>query len=424
MKLKPAYRHSPLSALFNFYPIEGLKSDTINAISNFLIKYNLQTEFFNLNNTVCEVVKSDSILGVEVEIERVPDALQSLLIPFWTQVNDNSLRNNGREFISCPAYPEMIRTLLILLFAGFDIMRKNKITIPEFSWRTSIHFHLNMRNETVEQLINFTVLYLLFEDALFDFVGEDRRTSNFCVPLQDTNLPNLLSIIINGKKPIDKLTRNWFKYTALNLRPLTYNDHASDHPEHSDTFNGKGTVEFRHLEGTYNINKIIAWMNLILLLQLASRKLSLDDIEDRIAGLDNKQNYTFFLREVFGDSLPAPKNFQKVLFSSVASAKECFCPMPNISEIYKAIDPAQTGLAEMIKLRERNTKPQIQKSTTRLSPKKISEINWGQNIPITGFAQFSDPEAPVAPVVSPVFLNWDPVTETVFTTTTTNSNGN
>ena len=407
MKLKPAYRHSPISTLFNFYPVEGLKQDTTKAISNFLINYNLQTEFYNLNNTTSEVVRSDSVLGVEVEVEMVHDILQSLFIPFWTQVNDNSLRRNGKEFISCPASPEMIRTLLILLFSGLSLAKQNNFYMPEFSWRTSIHFHLNMRNETVEQLITFTILYILFEDVLFNFVGEDRRTSNFCVPLHDTDLPNTLSIIINGKQPIEKMTREWCKYTALNLRPLTYNDHAWEHPEDSDTFNGKGTVEFRHLEGTYNINKIIKWMNLILSLQLASRKLSLDDIEDRIEGLDNKQNYTFFLREVFGDSLSAPKDFQKVLFSSIASAKECFCPMPNISEIYKTIDFKTTGLAEMIKLRERNTKPQIQKSKNQV---------FNDNFTLAAANA-------ATPGLSSVFLHWDPATETVFTTNTNTING-
>ena len=357
MKLKPAYRHSPLSALFNYYPIEGLKQDTAGSILSFLKNYNLETEFQALNNTTGEVVRSDSILGAEIEIEHVHPALQEIQIPFWTQVNDNSLRNHGREFLSCPATPEMIRTLLILLFSSFNIAKKNALMMPEFSWRTSIHFHLNMRNETVEQLITFTVLYLLFEDALFNFVGGDRRTSNFCVPLQDTFLPNTLSMIINDNQPVEKMTREWYKYTALNLRPLTYNDHASDHPEDSNTFSGKGTVEFRHLEGTYNLDKIIRWVNLILLLQIASRKLPLDYIEDQITGLDNKQDYTLLLHEIFGDYLPVPTNFQKVLFSSISSAKECFCPMPSIIEIYKIIDPKQTGLAAMIKLRSRNEKP-------------------------------------------------------------------
>ena len=239
MKLKSAYRRSPISTLFNYYPLEGLKQDTNNAICTFLRQNNLAAEFKTLNNYIGEVIRSDSVLGVEVEIERVHASLQSFLVPFWTQINDNSLRNNGREFISCPASPEMVRTLLILLFSFFELVKKNNLSMPEFSWRTSIHFHLNMRNETVEQLINFTVLYLLFEDALFDFVGDNRRTSNFCVPLQDTYLPNTLSMIINGNKPIEKMTREWHKYTALNLRPLTYNDHASEHPEDSNTFSGK-----------------------------------------------------------------------------------------------------------------------------------------------------------------------------------------
>ena len=130
MNLKPAYRHSPLSTLFNYYPIEGLKSDTTGAIPNFIKNYNLQTEFHTLNDTIHEVIKSDSVLGVEVEIEYVHPTLQGIFIPFWSQVNDNSLRNHGREFISCPATPEMTRTLLILLFSSFYISKKNILLIP------------------------------------------------------------------------------------------------------------------------------------------------------------------------------------------------------------------------------------------------------------------------------------------------------
>ena len=383
--MKPSYKNRKLDGLFSYYPIEpGRFSDAYEAkLIASLKKLGAYSESTRLMDRLPGILDLDAVLGIEVEAEQVADSLILHPVHGWTVINDSSLRNGGREFITAPVTPLMAKHLIAALWASF------KQHQPDFSWRTSIHVHLNMRNERVSQVINNLLLYTLFEDSLFTFIGNSRRQSNFCVPVQETHMAYYVSELLSGEETLPHVINAWSKYTALNIRPLTQNDHAGGMGDATSS-GGKGTFEFRHLEGTMDAAKVINWINLLLCIQRYSRQISLEDLEERITGITTREHYMGLLREVFQDfsGLLQVRGFSNILYSAVACAKEMFCPIPNIPKLVKMSKDKQTGLSEMIKIRTRFKKEEensipVKKFKAVLSPGELQE---GFDVPITDWS--------------------------------------
>ena len=353
MAAKVPYKLARISQAVDYYPLEPVRftRPTIAKIEKFLINNHLLTAYEERLARCPSIREIDAIMGIEVEAEKVSANLVAAPPPFWSSVADNSLRNQGREFLLAPSDAETTRRSLVALMTLF---RDGKMGMPDFSWRTSLHVHLNMRDERIEQFLNFLVLYLLFEDSIFAFVGRDRQSSNFCIPVQETDMSYAISRMIVGKAKLSQCLSTWQKYSALNPRPILYNDHANG-PGTSEN-EGKGTIEFRQLGGTGNLAQIMQWLNIILSLQAASRRYSPDYIEERITEMGTRAEYVQLQTDIFNDLLPPPpRDFSSVLYSSVAYAKECFCPIPSVEAIVIANKRKDTGLSQMLELRTRST---------------------------------------------------------------------
>jgi hypothetical protein len=189
-----------------------------------LFDLGVPSTFYKLNNS------REFICGCEFEIEDIKAILEDLEL--FNCIEDHSLRNNGREFTTPP-----------LLFdeqcAAFTILHSSlELGADPFSDRTSIHVHVNVRELTEQEVRQFILLYALLEPLFFEFVGDVRKGSIFCVPLNHTYLPSLY------KHPLAVLQTKWHKYTAFNILPLS-------------TF---GTIEFRHMYGTGNKPEFIHWL--------------------------------------------------------------------------------------------------------------------------------------------------------------------
>jgi len=217
------------------------------------------------------------LLGIEVEVENIKHALT--LDYYWKMKEDNSLRNNGREFTSIPLRAHQVENALNYLSAA--LTAKNT---PDFSARTSIHMHLNVRDIGWEQIKVLILLYALFERHFFHIAGTKRETSVFCVPLYKTNTLTHLHSLHTGEM-------KWHKYNAINAGTILGND---DVPRF-------GTIEFRHLYGTLNKEIIINWINNILCLRLASNNFRLLELETKIKQLNTTSEYLGLYRKIFGD---------------------------------------------------------------------------------------------------------------------------
>lgn len=220
-------------------------------------------------------IKSNILCGVEIEVENVKNInLNSLTdYPGFSLEDDHSLRNYGMEIktlpINCALMPGAISKILNVLGEKAD-----------FSPRTSIHFHLDVTKLDLSQLNNILATYVVFEKCLFQFVAPSRNGSIFCLPIHETDI--LFS------KDITYLIHEWKKYSALNLK----------------TVESFGTIEFRHLEGTKDFNKIYNWFKIILAIyDFGSKEKSSEALLEKIYALNSNSQYFEFANEVFGDLL-------------------------------------------------------------------------------------------------------------------------
>jgi hypothetical protein len=164
---------------------------------------------------------------------------------------------------------------------------------PSASSRCSVHVHINVREMTLEEFSSFMVLYLIFERSLYRFSG-DRWNSNFCVPLYAApQFPKQVLESINAgqwkNKPLEDYV-HWYKYLGLNICPIVGKDGS----------NAQGTVEFRHMKGTTNVNLIINWINLIISLKIASKKYDLTTLKDLLVQMNSDSSYVGLTESVFG----------------------------------------------------------------------------------------------------------------------------
>ncbi len=328
------------------------------------------------------------LFGVEVETENVRVKRSDDSCPAgWTAKGDGSLRH-GAEYISYVSTPEEIRSLVAGLYLFFIEQLKQR---PDFSWRTSIHVHVNIRNFTSENVANLQLLYSIFEFLLFKFVGGERDKSIFCVPIteseQYTRIRSLcVSHTLDPDSQIKSIIAQWEKYSALNFSRI------------SDL----GTVEFRHMSGTWDTTKIGNWLNLIGALQDAALRLEQRWIVDQINGLNSLSNYGEFQNRVFGVELSKllgePDTTAHFLSAGVSWAKKCLAlPPENKIDVGSPANQWITDIVEKIKATPKQEKPP-RKSPSEvfvglIPPEVVGSLNiaaqWQNTIPNTSTPIFA-----------------------------------
>ncbi len=249
--------------------------------------------------------KLDNMFGMEVEIEgcrRFIEEYQAMLSPEWGVTQDNSLRNTrggvGLEFVSVPlTYTQLIQAV-VKLYKQTGFKEEN------FSDRCSIHVHANVTDFTQEQLSALALFYQAIEDVLFDFVGHYRDTNIYCIPWSQCRMNHDLVTSIMDNGGVYKL-KGWQKYTALNLLPILY----------------QGTVEFRHMHGTANQDKICAWLTILNNLICLSKEHTIESSVNLVKSLSTEKDYSKFFSGIFGDILPFSDNYRGLLDTGVINAK-------------------------------------------------------------------------------------------------------
>lgn len=241
------------------------------------------------------LVDSETLVGLEVEVERVSqsaptdgDPLFNLL---WQVKPDGSLRNDGLEFVSNPIAGANVPLAINNLHALLTTFNK-----VDFSSRTSVHVHVNVREMTVEQIFKLLLVYLVIERSLYYYVFDRtnvvREDNIFCVPIRNCLLGTAAAGGImsysrkQDKSALGELLNTWKKYTGLNILPITT----------------LGTLEFRHMSGTIKPGLLVEWINLLLSLkQFAKRQQTFIELRDSICELNTNSQYEKMLRDVFGE---------------------------------------------------------------------------------------------------------------------------
>jgi hypothetical protein len=116
------------------------------------------------------------------------------------------------------------------------------------NYRTGLHVHIDVRNLEANELLTMFVYYALFEPVIFQWVGDRREGSIFCMPLYKAEgvLPQIIDAISAPAGVMKSVAAKIDRYAAFNLNSLSK----------------FGTVEFRHMQTTFNTDRVIKWINI------------------------------------------------------------------------------------------------------------------------------------------------------------------
>lgn len=271
-------------------------------------------------------VAPDLIVGLELEIEGW--ASRAAALQGWHYTEDGSLRNNGREAITVPTKTKYVRRLLEEFYRHHEVTEANNYTE-----RCSTHVHMNVQDYSYAELRTLCMVYQICERLLFGYVGHERDDNVFCVPWYESG---------NTSRLVDKLVKNatstiggWVKYSALNLLPVQE----------------KGTVEFRHLHGTCNVDVIMGWVNLISRMHLFAKKVSPKDLTALVLAMNTVSNYDMFLGDVFGSDthlLTQQPDYKEQLSVGVIDAKLMLLKPAKKAVVHENADTTVEGLIRML----------------------------------------------------------------------------
>lgn len=260
-------------------------------------------------------VNDDLLVGLELEIENIPkglgfytDECHDIARGYWSVEEDGSLRPRGAawEFISAPAPISHTIPELHKFFEHFQFTDKN------YTDRCSVHVHANVLDWTTEQVANLAMVYPVFEEVLFHFVnhyncpnkeGYWRDTNIYCIPWNQCRMNN--EMVYSIMNTINEKVREWQKYTALNVVPVRT----------------QGTVEWRHMHGTADMDKLTKWLAIIGAIMKFCKEVDMKDMMQTLRVLNDTSTYAEFFNAVLQGSLEYTEEYRIPMADGVVAAK-------------------------------------------------------------------------------------------------------
>jgi hypothetical protein len=206
-------------------------------------------------------------MGWEFEYEGVSnkELPNHTFADFWEYHEERSLYDRGAEYVfATPLFGADAYNALAWLV---DHAKKQGWRCTK---RTGIHVHQDVRDLEVPQLAGLCILYAALEPLIYRWIGDGRDTSHFCIPLYnaDETLVDVCKIIKSaiaddksGGNLTLALSDSYKRYAGFNLQSLSK----------------FGSIEYRHMQTTHDLDRIINWGNIILSLKAAARKLPQSD---------------------------------------------------------------------------------------------------------------------------------------------------
>lgn len=221
------------------------------------------------------LVDSDTLVGVEIEGEgRRIDTVRENLSGWWNLEPDGSLRNNGFEAI------------LVQPLAGKSLMdaledAEQALRGTSFSFRTSVHIHVDVANMDTDSLNRFLFYYTILEKDLFDWIGHERDQNPYCVPFyRQTRIIGSLRDAVNGQ--YHNLLEEE-KYSAVNCASVR----------------NLMSLEFRHMYGTRSMDTILKWINILLSIKKAAEE-GVYDLSYNLLERVSNHGHEPFVRTILG----------------------------------------------------------------------------------------------------------------------------
>ena len=131
-------------------------------------------------------------IGIEVEMEG--SYLGGEKIKGWLREGDGSLRGHSVEFILNSPLSE--KKAYIKLDALYKSLKNNSHMDP--SNRCAVHIHINCQNMEIKEVYNYISLYLILEDVILSWCGEEREGNLFCLRAKDAEWLMLQTIRVKN----------------------------------------------------------------------------------------------------------------------------------------------------------------------------------------------------------------------------------
>lgn len=220
-------------------------------------KEDMTTEFYNKKLfQVCNFRNGtqEGLLGLEIECEGTK--LFDKPFKYWTCHADGSLRSKDGQppveyVLRQPVDYETLMKALNYLSAKL----KESGSVIADSPRTSVHVHINCQQELVRDIYTFICLYIIFEELLVEWSGPNRVGNLFCLRAKDSDVyVDMLETTLKVKN--FKAWTDNVRYAACNISSL---------PKY-------GSLEFRSLRGTVDVETIDTWVSLLLHLKEKASK--------------------------------------------------------------------------------------------------------------------------------------------------------
>lgn len=228
------------------------------------------------------VTPRDGEVGLEIEMEsdnvRYPDIDDGKLIKVWKAMEDPSLRGMALEYVLLnPSPRDEVANHLRMLEEFFC---RWKIVLRDTD-RCGVHVHINCQQLTFKQTINFITLYLIFEDLLVKWCGEDREGNLFCLRAKDAEyiITFLQKLVL--RDGFFRIDEQQLRYSSINIAALAK----------------YGSIEFRAMATPNDLSLINTWVEMLLAVKDAS--LNYNETYEMVEGLSASNSTEAFIRMVF-----------------------------------------------------------------------------------------------------------------------------
>lgn len=180
---------------------------------------------------------------------------------------DGSLRDNGWEIVTVND-GQFGKDLSQSIVSMDELLKMCNRGAPVCNYRTAFHVHLDIRDMEAEEVHNMLFLYSLIEQPLFDWVGNDRKFSNFCVPwFRSDGVLDMFRSMVNPDNTFLLRIKQMQRYSAANVQSIAK----------------YGSVEFRHMQNS--TDELFTKQREFVQFTMQLKKLACDLYKDGIHGL-------------------------------------------------------------------------------------------------------------------------------------------
>lgn len=190
--------------------------------------------------------KTAGLFGVEIEVEG--ENLLMLNTKGWRTEDDGSLRGSFPDQKAEYVFERPL-SMTKSVTAIKDLAEHLKDSKLDFSFRTSVHVHLNVQELTEDQFFNLVYTYFLLENSLSNLWGEERKGNRFCLRLSDCDglWETLVGLFGGGITALKRYRQEEIRYSALNLASVYK----------------YGSLEFRGMQGNLNVERLSEWLKIL-----------------------------------------------------------------------------------------------------------------------------------------------------------------